>query len=57
MDELYHQNRDRSYLNKNSLQNEITKLHEVRERLTDRSDLQDMHEMDERYMPTASAIY
>jgi len=57
MDELYHQNRDRSYLNKNSLQNEITKLHKVRERLTNRSDLQDMHEMDERYMPTASAIY
>ena len=47
MDESYRRHVDRSNLDKNLLQNEITKLQAKYARLSDRSDLQDMREMEE----------
>jgi len=47
MDESYRRHVDRSNLDKNLLQNEITKLMAKYARLSDRSDLQDMREMEE----------
>ena len=47
MDESYRRHVDRSKLDKNLLQNEITKLQAKYARLSDRSDLQDMREMEE----------
>jgi hypothetical protein len=47
MDESYRRHVDRSNLDKNLLQNEITKLQAKYARLSDRSNLQDMREMEE----------
>ena len=47
LDESYRRHVDRSNLDKNLLQNEITKLQAKYARLSDRSNLQDMREMEE----------